>query len=384
MTSERTAAAAAEASSRRWVKRDRVRDPALHPVIDRLEAGERLGFDDGVALFRSHDLPTLGVLANRVREAKNGDVAFFNVNRHINHTNICVTGCSFCAFARKPGQEGGHRMSLEEIVAKATPAEGERWEEIHMVGGLDPRFSFADCLEMIRAIKAVRPDVHLKTLTLVEVDYYARREKTTPEAILSALREAGMGSLPGGGAEILGEDLRKRICPNKLSGARWLELARIAHRMGIRTNCTMLYGHVETYEDRVDHILRLRELQDETGGFMAFIPLQFNRENTPYAHLPEVTGDDNLKTLAASRLLFDNIDHVKVYWIMVGLKIAQTALWFGADDMDGTVVEERITHDAGATTPTGVTLDTLLHLIRRAGRVPVERDSLYNARKTYG
>jgi aminodeoxyfutalosine synthase len=253
-----------------------------------------------------------------------------------------------------------------------------------MVGGLDPRFSFADCLEMIRAIKAVRPDVHLKTLTLVEVDYYARREKTTPEAILSALREAGMGSLPGGGAEILGEDLRKRICPNKLSGARWLELARIAHRMGIRTNCTMLYGHVETYEDRVDHILRLRELQDETGGFMAFIPLQFNRENTPYAHLPEVTGDDNLKTLAASRLLFDNIDHVKVYWIMVGLKIAQTALWFGADDMDGTVVEERITHDAGATTPTGVTLDTLLHLIRRAGRVPVERDSLYNARKTYG
>jgi aminodeoxyfutalosine synthase len=366
-----------------WLRRHRVSDPALLPLAEKLEGGERLSFEDGVALFRTRDLQSLGRLANRVREEKNGAVAYFNVNRHINHTNICVTGCSFCAFARKPGQEGGYRMSLDEIVRKATPAPGERWEEIHIVGGLDPKFSFQDCLQMLRAIKKVNPDVHLKALTLVEVDYYAKKERKSPEEILAALREAGMGSLPGGGAEILGEELRRKICPNKISGQRWLDLAATAHRLGIRTNCTMLYGHIESVEDRVDHILRLRALQDQTGGFMAFIPLQFNKENTPYANLPDVTGEDNLRTLAVSRLLFDNIDHVKVYWIMVGLKVAQTALWFGADDIDGTVVEERITHDAGASTPTGVGLETLLHLIRRAGRIPVERDSVYNIRRVY-
>jgi len=365
------------------IRRERIRDPLLHPLVDKVEAGQRLSFEDGAVLFRSDDLLTLGALANRVREAKNGNRAYFNVNRHINHTNICISGCSFCAFARKPGQEGGHRMTLEEILARAVAPEGERWEELHIVGGLDPGFSFTDVLGMLRALKALNPSLHLKALTLVEVDYYARREKKTPEEILGALREAGLDSLPGGGAEILGEELRRRICPNKISGERWLDLARTAHRMGIRTNCTMLYGHVESVEDRVDHLLRLRDLQDETGGFMAFIPLQFNRENTPYAHLPEVTGVDNLKTLAVSRLVLDNVDHLKVYWVMVGLKIAQTALWFGADDVDGTVVEERITHDAGAKTPRGLTLEALLHLIRRAGRVPVERDSLYNARKIH-
>lgn len=363
--------------------RQRVSDRTLMPIVEKVERGERLSFEDGVALFRSPDLLTVGALANRVREARNGNLAYFNVNRHINHTNVCVTGCTFCAFAKKPGQEGAVRMTLEEILEKARPGEGERWEELHIVGGLDPLFSFSDVLAMLRALKAQTPSVHLKALTLVEVDYYARREKKSPEEILGALREAGLDSLPGGGAEILGEELRRRICPNKISGKRWLELARTAHRMGIRTNCTMLYGHVETVEDRVDHILRLRELQDETGGFMAFIPLQFNKENTPYAHLPDVTGADNLRTLAVSRLLFDNVDHIKVYWIMVGLKIAQAALWFGADDMDGTVVEERITHDAGATTPRGLPLPALLHLIRRAGRIPVERDSLYRPRKVY-
>jgi aminodeoxyfutalosine synthase len=366
-----------------WVKRARVTDKALHPIIDKLESGQRLDMANGVTLFRTRDIHTLGRLANRVREAKNGNVAYFNVNRHINHTNFCISGCSFCAFAKKPTEEGGYRMSIEEIARKATPGPGQRWEEIHIVGGLDPQFSFQDCLEMIRAIKRVNPSVHLKTFTLVEVDYYARRERKTPLEILAALRDAGMGSMPGGGAEILGEELRKKICPNKISGERWLDLARTAHRMGIRSNCTMLYGHVETVEDRVDHILRLRSLQDETGGFMAFIPLQFNKKNTPYEHLDEVSGEDNLRTLAVSRLLFDNIDHVKVYWIMVGLKIAQAALWFGADDMDGTVVEERITHDAGAKTPVGVDLEMLLHLIRRAGRIPVERDSLYQPRQVF-
>ncbi|MGC8763584.1 MAG: aminofutalosine synthase MqnE [Acidobacteriota bacterium] len=380
---ERVAPALREGDGLPSLPRERVMDRALLPIVEKVEAGERLSFADGLTLFRSPDLLTVGALANRVREARNGNVAYFNVNRHINHTNVCITGCTFCAFARKPGQEGGVRMTLEEILDKARPREGERWEELHIVGGLDPHFSFSDVLAMLRALKAQNPSVHLKALTLVEVDYYARRERKSPEEILGALREAGLDSLPGGGAEILGEELRRRICPNKISGQRWLELARTAHRMGIRTNCTMLYGHVETVEDRVDHILRLRDLQDETGGFMAFIPLQFNKENTPYAHLPDVTGVDNLKTLAVSRLLFDNVDHIKVYWIMVGLKIAQAALWFGADDMDGTVVEERITHDAGATTPRGLALQDLLHLIRRAGRIPVERDSLYRPRKVY-
>lgn len=380
---ERLAQAQREGGGIPSLPRERVMDRALLPIVEKVEAGERLSFADGLTLFRSPDLLTVGALANRVREARNGNVAYFNVNRHINHTNVCITGCTFCAFARKPGQEGGVRMTLEEILEKARPREGERWEELHIVGGLDPHFSFSDVLAMLRALKAQNPSVHLKALTLVEVDYYARREKKSPEEILGALREAGLDSLPGGGAEILGEELRRRICPNKISGQRWLELARTAHRMGIRTNCTMLYGHVETVEDRVDHILRLRDLQDETGGFMAFIPLQFNKENTPYAHLPDVSGVDNLKTLAVSRLLFDNVDHIKVYWIMVGLKIAQAALWFGADDMDGTVVEERITHDAGATTPRGLALQDLLHLIRRAGRIPVERDSLYRPRKVY-
>lgn len=366
-----------------WISRERVRDQKLIPLLEKLEAGERLGFEDGIALFRSRDLQTLGALANRVREARHGQHAFFNLNRHINHTNFCTSGCSFCAFAKRPGQEGGYRLTLDQIVSKATPGPSERWDEIHIVGGLDPAFSFEDCLQMIRAIKGVNPSVHLKTFTLVEVDYYARRERKSPGEIFAALRDAGMGSMPGGGAEILGEAVRQKICPNKISGARWLELAEIAHRMGIRTNCTMLYGHIESVEDRVDHILKLRDLQDRTGGFMAFIPLQFNKENTPYANLPEVTGDENLRVLAASRLLFDNVDHLKVYWVMVGLKIAQLALWYGADDLDGTVVEERITHDAGASTPTGLSLETLLHLVRKAGRIPVERDTLYEAKRVY-
>jgi len=366
-----------------WIDRNRVTDPALLPVIDFLESGVRLGREEGITLLESSDLLTVGTLANRVREARNGNAAYFNVNRHINHTNVCISGCSFCAFSRKPGQAGAYRMRPEEAAALAVPPEGAEWDEIHMVGGLDPEFSFSDCLALVRAVKEANPAAHLKAFTLVEIDDFARKEKLPPREILLALREAGVGSLPGGGAEILGERLRRGICPRKISGRRWLELAREAHSQGLRTNCTMLYGHVESVEDRVDHILRLRDLQEETGGFMAFIPLQFNKANTPYEDVREATGVENLKTLAASRLLFDNIDHIKVYWIMVGLKIAQAALWFGADDIDGTIVEERITHEAGASTPVGVTRDELLTLIRSAGRVPVRRDTLYRTLREY-
>jgi len=363
--------------------RERLLDPRLHPVIDKLEGGERLGGGDGLSLFRSHDLLTLGILANRVREAAHGNAAYFNVNRHINYTDFCVNRCEFCAFAKSPGDPAGRRMSVEEVARLARPPAGERWSELHMVGGLDPSFTFSEAVGMLRAVRAANPGAHIKAFTLVEIDSFARRERTTPEAILGVLREAGLGSLPGGGAEILGSEVRRRICPNKISGERWLDLARIAHGTGIRSNCTMLYGHVESFEDRVDHILRLRDLQDETRGFMAFIPLAFHPKNTRLEHLPETGGEDNLKTIAVSRLLFDNIPHIKVYWVMVGLKIAQTALWFGADDMDGTVVEERISHDAGARTPKGVRLEDLLRVIRRAGRIPVERDSLYNRTKVY-
>jgi aminodeoxyfutalosine synthase len=363
--------------------RSRIRDRALLPILDKLKAGERLGFEDGVALFKTTDLLVLGAMANRVREARNGSDAYFNLNRHINPTDFCISGCSFCAFAKKPGDPTGHRMSPSEVETLASPGEGERFDEIHMVGGLDPGLPFGAALELLRSVKHANPSVHLKAFTLVEVDYYARTEGMSPEAVFAAMREAGLDSMPGGGAEILGEKLRKRICPNKISGQRWLDLARIAHGMGIRTNCTMLYGHIESIEDRVDHILRLRALQDETGGFMAFIPLQFQKANTPYENLNEATGVDNLRTLAASRLLFDNVDHIKVYWVMVGTKIAQTALWFGADDMDGTVVEERICHDAGAATPKGLPMEELVRLIRAAGRVPVERDSLHGIRKIW-
>lgn len=361
--------------------RSRIRDGALVPILEKIESGERLGSEDGLALFQTTDLLSLGALANAVREAKNGDRASFNLNRHINPTNFCISGCTFCAFAKKPGDPSGHRMTPEEVERLATPGEGERFDEIHMVGGLDPGLPLPKALDLIRAVKRGNPSTHLKAFTLVEVDYYAKTGGMTPEEVLAAMREAGLDSMPGGGAEILGEELRRRICPNKISGGRWLELARIAHGAGIRTNCTMLYGHVETPEDRVDHILRLRDLQDETGGFMAFIPLQFQKSNTPYEHLREATGVDNLRTIAASRLLFDNIGHIKVYWVMVGTKIAQTALWFGADDMDGTVVEERVSHDAGAPTPKGLPVGELVRLIRAAGRVPVERDSLYRVKK---
>jgi aminodeoxyfutalosine synthase len=355
-----------------------IRDRALLPVCDKVEAGERLGFEEGLVLFETTDLLPLGVLANAVREARNGDRAFYNLNRHINPTNFCISGCTFCAFAKKPGDPSGHRMAAEEVEVLARPAPGERFDEIHMVGGLDPGLPFRAALELLRAVKRANPTAHLKAFTLVEVDYYASVEGKSPEEILSSMREAGLDSMPGGGAEILGEELRRKICPNKISGQRWLDLARIAHRMGIRTNCTMLYGHVEKPGDRVDHILRLRDLQEETGGFMAFIPLQFQKAHTPYEHFHEATGVDNLRTLAASRLLFDNVDHIKVYWVMVGTKVAQTALWFGADDMDGTVVEERVCHDAGAPTPKGLPMGELVRLIRAAGRTPVERDSLYN------
>ena len=355
-----------------------ITDARLWPIAEKVLAGERLNGEDGLALYGSHDLLAVGWLANHVREKKHGNICYFNVNRHINPTNICVAHCRLCAFGRSPDANGAYNFSLDEIWARAAQGVAEGATEFHIVGGLHPDLPFEHYLELIRGLKQRFPQVHLKAFTMVEVGYYARISKLSIRDTLLKMKEAGVDSLPGGGAEIFHPRVRKIICDHKVSGQMWLQIARTAHEIGLRSNATMLYGHIETAEERVDHLLKLRGLQDETHGFVAFIPLAFHPANTALAHLPKPTGLDDLKTIAVSRLLLDNFDHIKAYWIMLTPRIAQIALGFGANDLDGTVVEEKIYHDAGATTPEHLTRAELERLIRAAGRVPVERDTLYN------
>jgi aminodeoxyfutalosine synthase len=352
-------------------------DARLQPIAAKVMAGERLSFEDGVALYRSPDLLALGWLANYVREKRHGGVCYFNVNRHINPTNVCVAHCKLCAFGRSPDSPGAYTFALEEIWQRAEQGLREGATEFHLVGGLHPDLPFEYFLDLIRGLKSRCPSVHLKAFTMVEVGYFARISKLSIRDTLLALKEAGVDSLPGGGAEIFNPRVRKVICDHKVSGQQWLNIARTAHQIGLHSNATMLYGHIETDEERVEHLLALRTLQDETGGFVAFIPLAFHPENTGLAHLPKPTGFTDLKTIAISRLLLDNFDHIKAYWIMLTPRVAQIALRFGADDIDGTVVEEKIYHDAGATTEQFTPRVQLERLIREAGRVPVERDTLY-------
>jgi aminodeoxyfutalosine synthase len=352
-------------------------DPRLEPIAAKVMAGERLTSDDGLALYRSPDLLAIGWLANHVREKRHGDVCYFNVNRHINPTNVCVAHCKLCAFGRSPDAPGAYTFALEEIWQRAEQGRREGATEFHLVGGLHPDLPFAYFLDLIRGLKARCPGVHLKAFTMVEVGYFARISKLSIRDTLVALKDAGVDSLPGGGAEIFNPRVRKIICDHKVSGQQWLNIARTAHQIGLRSNATMLYGHIENDEERVEHLLALRNLQDQTGGFVAFIPLAFHPENTGLAHLPKPTGFTDLKTIAVSRLLLDNFDHIKAYWIMLTPSVAQVALRFGADDIDGTVVEEKIYHDAGATTAQFTSRSQLERLIREAGRVPVERDTLY-------
>ncbi len=353
-------------------------DARLAPIAAKVMAGERLSLEDGVALYRSPDLLTLGWLANDVREKRHGNICYFNINRHINPTNVCVAHCKLCAFGRSPDAPGAYTFALEEIWQRAAQGVSEGATEFHMVGGLHPDLPFQYFLDLIRGLKVRCPGVHLKAFTMVEVGYFARISKLSIRDTLLALKDAGVDSLPGGGAEIFNPRVRKVICDHKVSGQQWLNIARAAHQIGLRSNATMLYGHIESDEERVEHLLALRALQDETGGFVAFIPLAFHPENTGLAHLPKPTGFTDLKTIAISRLLLDNFDHIKAYWIMLTPRIAQIALRFGADDIDGTVVEEKIYHDAGATTEQFTSRAQLERLIREAGRVPVERDTLYN------
>ena len=353
------------------------RGSELLPLAEKVSARERLSLEDGVRLFRTRDFLGLGRLANFVREREHGNFAYFNVNRYLNPTNLCWVDCALCAWAKKVNEPGGYEMGIEECVRHAREGYSEAVTEFHIVGGLHPYWPFEYYTGLLAALKREFPAVHLKAWTMVEIDWIARVGRRPLRDTILELKAAGLESCPGGGAEIFERRVRDVICKNKISGERWLEVARACHELGVPTNATMLYGSVETVEDRVDHLDRLRRLQDETGGFTALIPLAFHPDNTPLAHLPETSGQTDLRVIAVSRLLLDNFPHVKAYWIQIGTKLAQVALHFGADDLVGTLVEETITHAAGARTETGMTRRAFEEMIRETGREPFERDSHY-------
>jgi aminodeoxyfutalosine synthase len=354
-------------------------DPALTPIARKVESGERLSFDDGLALYRSGDILAVGWMANLVRERMHGDLAYFNVNRHINPTNVCVASCRLCAFGRKKGEADTYTMALEEAWETAGKGLTEAVTEFHIVGGLHPDLPYQYFLDLVKGLKQRYPQVHVKAFTMVEIAFFAKKAKVSIEEAIRMMVEAGVDSCPGGGAEIFADRVRHIICDHKIDGSEWLDTAKLAHKAGLRSNATMLYGHIENDEDRVDHLLKLRAVQDETGGFQTFIPLSFHPDNTALSHLPKSTGMTDIRQIAVSRLLLDNFAHIKSYWQMVTPKMAQISLRFGADDIDGTVVEEKIYHDAGAKTPQGLRRRDLERLITEAGRVPFERDTLYRA-----
>lgn len=359
-------------------------DPRLLPIADRVLEGRRLTKQDGVHLFQSTDLLGVGALADWVNRRKNGDRVFLAANQHLNPTNVCIlrATCVFCSYARRPKEEGAYTMTLEEALAEAAAAHDTPVREFHIVGGLHPKLPLSYYEDLIRGLKAQHPGVGIKALTAVEIAHLARIERTTVDDVLVRLRAAGLDTLPGGGAEVFSLDVRATIAERKLAAGEWLDVHRRAHRLGIRTNCTLLYGHVETFQDRMDHLEQLRDLQDETGGFLAYIPLAYHPDNNELgARLgrqgTSTTGFDDLKNLAIGRLFLDNFDHVKTHWVMNTAKVSQIALHFGVDDLEGTVRRERIYHDAGATTPEGMTFAEIVRLIRDAGKRPVERNVRY-------
>ena len=359
--------------------RARIAAAGLRDVADKLDGGGRLDLADGVRLFAAPDLFAVGWLANREREKRHGGRTFFNHNMRLEATNVCVASCLFCSFARlRPGDPGAYTMSLEQAWNKLRERAGQPLTEVHVVNGLHPDLPWDYYLEMLRGFKRIRPDIHLKCFTAVEIAFFAELYGMTDEQVLRDLMEAGLDSLPGGGAEVFAERVRRKICHDKADADRYLAIHRLAHRLGLRSNVTMLYGHVETAEERVDHMLRARALQDETGGFQAFIPLAFHPDNNRMEKLPPPTAADTLRVHAVARLMLDNVPHVKAFWIATGVGVAQTSLWFGVDDLDGTVQEERIYHMAGAPTPEAMTPAEISRLIRVAGREPVERDTFYN------
>jgi len=350
----------------------------LQEIREKVLSGGRLSFEDGVFLYEEADLFSLGELANIVRERKNGNLAFYNVNSHLNPTNICVYRCTFCAFRSDLKGPKAYVMSDEEILERARETQERGATELHIVGGLHHQLPYEWYLNVVRIIHEKHPRLHLKAYTAVEWDWFARLTGRPTLDVLAEFKEAGLGSLPGGGAEIFHPDVREKICEHKADAEAWLRIHREAHELGLRSNATMLYGHIEKPYHRIDHLCRLRELQDETGGFQTFIPLAFHPENTSLSHLQKASGLLDLKTMAISRLMLDNFPHIKAYWVMLGIKTAQVALGFGADDIDGTVVHEKIYHDAGSHEPQELSVAELRRLIEETGRTPVERDTLYH------
>jgi len=368
----------------------RLRDPALRPLGEKLIAGERFSAADAALLFRSPDLLGVGAMADASNRARHGDRVTFAANQHINPTNICVlrTTCVFCGYARLPKEEGAYRYSLDQVLAESDRADGTITREFHIVGGLDMQAGLAYYTEMFRALKQRHPQVHIKALTAVEIAHIARIEKMSHHDVLIALRDAGLDTLPGGGAETFSAAVRDVIANKKLGGTEYIDVHRTAHRLGIRSNCTMLYGHVETIEDRIQHLAMLRELQDETGGFLAYIPLAYHPDDNALGKTLgregiASTGFDDLRNLAVGRLFLDNFEHIKSHWIMVTSAVSQIALHFGVNDIEGTVVREKIYHAVGAHTPQGMTLPQLLALIRGAGKHPAERDSFYRVLRDF-
>jgi aminodeoxyfutalosine synthase len=350
----------------------------LQAVREKVEAGQRLSFEDGLALEESNDLFTLGAMANQVRERYNGNFGYYNVNTHINPTNVCVYKCDFCAFRADLDDPRGYVMNRDQIVERAGAAHARGATELHIVGGLHHKLPFEYYVDVVRWIHDAYPAIHIKAYTGVEIEFFAQIARLSIEQVLRRLVDAGLGSLPGGGAEIFHPEVRDQICAAKAATETWLEVHRTAHRLGLHSNATMLYGHIEKPRHRIDHLVRLRELQDETGGFQTFIPLAFHPDNSRMDEIPKPSGVMDLKTMAISRLMLDNFPHIKAYWVMLGIKTAQVALAFGADDIDGTVVHEKIYHEAGAETPQEVTVEEIRRLITEAGRIPVERDTLYH------
>jgi aminodeoxyfutalosine synthase len=353
--------------------------PTLATITAKVHAGERLTAEDALALFLEPDLLAVGQLANRVREQRHGDRTYFNKNMRVEVTNVCVASCLFCSFAKlEAHMPGAHTMSLEQAWHELSSRMDDPPSEVHVVNGLHPGLPFSYYEELIQGYKRIKPDVHMKCFTGVEIHFFAQHYGMSVREVLERLVAAGLDSLPGGGAEIFHPDVRKRISDDKATGDEWLEVHRVAHSMGLRSNATMLYGHIETFEHRVHHLLELRKLQDETKGFQAFIPLAFHPDGNGMKNLPAPTAVDDLRTLAVARLVLDNFEHIKAYWVSSTPKIAQVALRFGADDIDGTIVHETIYHAAGSTSPQGLSYGDLVRLIREAGRTPIERDTLYN------
>jgi len=348
-------------------------DAAVEAAARKVVDGARLDASEGLAVYEKASLHLLGALADYAKRRVSGDDVYFCVNRHINYSDYCVNECRFCAYYKKVGTAAGERLSVEQFMERLGPG----YREFHVVGGCDPQLDLHYHLQALSQMRKAFPYTRRQCYTAIEVDFIARNAGLSVDETLGLMVGAGLEALPGGGAEIFDPEIRKRICPNKIGGDEWLDVHRKAHNMGIKSNCTMLYGHIEERRHRISHLIRLRELQDETGGFLAFIPLPFHPENTGFSDLPGPDGVEDLRTIAICRIMLDNISHIKAFWIMLGLKLAQVALHFGADDLDGTVVEEIITHRAGARTPIGISYDEMVRLIRDAGLVPVERDTFY-------